>query len=252
MMSWVFLLLVCLSTSSVGLNWQENVRPKLFASMTARDFTAFVGNVSAQDRFTSLLYTDFTPESDLSLTSTTPSTISLNSKRRDSSPSSKPQQQPQPPHQDGVLLLGARNIVYKLSSSELRLKQTLVWDAAETARETCVVKGKNREVCQNFIVVLKQYPTDPSKFLVCGTNAFSPKCRQYIDERGGFVELQRSEVSGLGLAPLDPGQNSTAVLTENGDIYAGTVADFTGVDSLIFRYVLKCFYTVTPLQRFSE
>ena len=45
-------------------------------------------------------------------------------------------------------------------------------------------------------------------------------------------------ISGLGMAPFSPWHNSTAVLV-NDDLYAGTVADFTGVDPLIFRKPLR-------------
>ena len=45
----------------------------------------------------------------------------------------------------------------------------------------------------------------------------------------------RSERSGLGLAPFDPDHNSTALLVGE-DLYAGTVADLSGVDPIIFRY----------------
>ena len=40
------------------------------------------------------------------------------------------------------------------------------------------------------------------------------------------------------MAPFSPWHNSTAVLV-NDDLYAGTVADFTGVDPLIFRKPLR-------------
>ena len=46
--------------------------------------------------------------------------------------------------------------------------------------------------------------------------------------------VMRSERSGLGLAPFDPDHNSTALLVGE-DLYAGTVADLSGVDPIIFR-----------------
>ena len=48
----------------------------------------------------------------------------------------------------------------------------------------------------------------------------------------------RSERSGLGLAPFDPDHNSTALLVGE-DLYAGTVADLSGVDPIIFRKPLR-------------
>ncbi len=72
--------------------------------------------------------------------------------------------------------------------------------------------------------------------MFCGTNAFSPTCRDYADERASFVN--RGERRGIGLAPFDPEHNSTAVLVGE-DLYAGTVADFAGVDSIVFRKPLR-------------
>lgn len=133
---------------------------------------------------------------------------------------------------DEALIVGARNILYKLSVDELRLRQTLTWYSLDLDRESCLVKGKNPKECQNYIKVLQQYRNEPDRYLVCGTNAYKPSCRQYVDERGSYV--MREENTGLGVAPFSPWHNSTAVLV-NEDLYAGTVADFTGVDPIIFR-----------------
>ena len=43
---------------------------------------------------------------------------------------------------DEALVVGARNILYKLSVDELRLKQTLTWKSVELDRDSCLVKGK--------------------------------------------------------------------------------------------------------------
>ena len=188
---------------TAGLNWQENLRPKLFASMTPRDYTSFPGNLTARDTFSTLLYTEVAPSGSAGGTEDEP-----------------------------VLLVGAKNIVYKLSAAELRLKQTLVWHATDFDRDACSVKGQAKEICQNYIVLLQQYAEDPARYLVCGTHAFKPMCRNYLDERGSYV--MQDEKSGLGLAPFDPAHNSTAVLVGE-DLFAGTVADIPGVDPIIFR-----------------
>ena len=71
-------------------------------------------------------------------------------------------------------------------------------------------------------------------------------CREYVDERGSYV--MRTERSGLGLAPFDPAQNSTATLVGE-ELYAGTVADIMGVDPIIFRYVRKILLVVASRRR---
>lgn len=188
-------------------NWQENVRPKLFAQLGPRDTQSFTGSLQVssnnesgsetEDHFTTMLYTHMTEES---------------------------------------LLVGARNILYKLSVDELRLKQTLTWMSLDLDRESCLVKGKDASECQNYVKVLQQYTDDPDRYMICGTNAYKPACRDYVDERGTFV--LRDEQSGLGLAPFSPSHNSTAVLVGQ-HLFSGTVADFTGVDPIIFRKPLR-------------
>ena len=55
------------------------------------------------------------------------------------------------------LLVGAKNILYKLNAQELRLTQTLRWSSLEPEIDNCLVKGKTVSECQNYIKVLEQY-----------------------------------------------------------------------------------------------
>lgn len=41
---WMVLALLSWRQLANGDNWQENVRPKLFAQMTSRDYQSFIGN----------------------------------------------------------------------------------------------------------------------------------------------------------------------------------------------------------------
>ena len=61
---------------------------------------------------------------------------------------------------DEALVVGARNILYKLSVDELRLKQTLTWNSVELDRDSCLVKGKVasirfHEICEIFVLTKK-------------------------------------------------------------------------------------------------
>ena len=194
------LIVFYLCSNAHSTSWQDNIRPKLYAKLSSRDYQSFSGtlkkaekNESVSDYFTIMLYTHMADE---------------------------------------ALLVGARNILYKLSVEELRLRQTLTWHSIDLDRESCLVKGKDAQECQNYIKVLQQYSNDPDRYMICGTNAYKPSCRVYVDERGTYV--LREDSSGLGVAPFSPWHNSTAVLV-NEDLYAGTVADFTGVDPIIFK-----------------
>jgi len=98
----------------------------------------------------------------------------------------------------------------------------------------CLIKGKSENDCQNYIRVLAR--VNDEEMLVCGTNAYNPSCRRYVTN--GSVQEVRSEVSGKGMSPYDPNHNSTAVFSD-GELYAGTVSDFSGLDPLIYKESLR-------------
>ncbi|CAL4068234.1 unnamed protein product [Meganyctiphanes norvegica] len=139
--------------------------------------------------------------------------------------------------QDGdSLIIGARNIVYNISVKTLKedYSQRLEWNSHNQDSITCFSKGKSQEVCQNYIRVLAK--KDDGTFLVCGTNAFKPLCREYTQLEDGSFSF--TETNGVGKCPFDPNHNSTYVFT-NGDLYSGTVADFQGITPLIIKDNLK-------------
>ena len=47
-----------------------------------------------------------------------------------------------------------------------------------------------------------KFQNDPSRYLICGTNAYKPQCREYLDERGSYTARGGSERSGIGVAPF--------------------------------------------------
>ena len=65
--------------------------------------------------------------------------------------------------------------------------------------------------CQNYIRVLAQ--TDDERLLVCGTNAYNPKCRYYSHNISNTNVDE--EFSGRGFCPYDPRHNSTSLYTGN-------------------------------------
>ncbi|EDS30352.1 semaphorin [Culex quinquefasciatus] len=128
----------------------------------------------------------------------------------------------------------AANIVYNLSIYDLSEQTRLVWYSSEDDIKMCVMKGKDEDLCQNYIRVLA-LPT-PGTLLGCGTNAFRPLCRVYgINGNSYSVE---SEKPGQAVCPYDPAHNSTAVYVDN-ELYSGTVADFSGLDPIIYREPLQ-------------
>ncbi|XP_075214957.1 semaphorin-1A-like [Lycorma delicatula] len=112
--------------------------------------------------------------------------------------------------------------------------QRLVWYSPDDTVKMCVVKGKDEENCQNYIRILAQI--GPGRLLVCGTNSFKPLCREYTIQTGSYT-LEK-EKPGQAVCPYDPHHNSTAVYVDD-VLYTGTVADFSGMDPIIYREPLQ-------------
>ncbi|KAG0710478.1 Semaphorin-1A [Chionoecetes opilio] len=129
-----------------------------------------------------------------------------------------------------------RNIVYNISVHNLEenLSQRIVWFSKQHDSSVCFNKGKSVDECQNYIRVLAK--EGEGQFLVCGTNAYKPVCRNYAQQADGSFNF--TETNGAGKCPYDPRHNSTFVYVD-GELYSGTVADFQGTIPLIFRHPLK-------------
>ncbi|KAF7384550.1 hypothetical protein HZH68_014162 [Vespula germanica] len=66
----------------------------------------------------------------------------------------------------------------KLTRNKLNyLLQRFQWSSSGAHRELCNLKGRSDDECQNYLRVFGRQ--GPNKFLVCGTNAYKPLCRQF-------------------------------------------------------------------------
>ncbi|XP_069011111.1 semaphorin-5B isoform X2 [Embiotoca jacksoni] len=127
------------------------------------------------------------------------------------------------------LIVGARNFLFRLDLSNMSLIQATEWAPDEETRRSCQSKGKTEIECQNYIRVLLVNKTE---VMTCGTNAFQPLC---ISREVGNMSSVLERVNGVARCPYDPRHNSTAVVTESGELYAATVIDFSGRDPVIYR-----------------
>ncbi|KAF7709424.1 semaphorin-5B isoform X1 [Silurus meridionalis] len=127
------------------------------------------------------------------------------------------------------LIVGARNYLFRLNLGNISLIQATEWGPDEDTRRSCQSKGKTEIECQNYIRVLLVNKTE---VMTCGTNAFQPLC--IIREVGNMSRILE-RVNGVARCPYDPRHNSTAVVTDSGELYAATVIDFSGRDPVIYR-----------------
>jgi hypothetical protein len=169
---------------SVQGRWQDNIRPKLFAHLSTRDYQSFSGillndpstgrNSSSREIGNSLRYMNmfqlYQLESgnglkphvfmgldmfsiSVKMYSLFSSSKTVNSKNNGDHFTTMLYTNIVDDH----LLVGAKNILYKLNAQELRLTQTLRWNSLEPEIDNCLVKGKTILECQNYIKVLEQY-----------------------------------------------------------------------------------------------
>uniref|UniRef100_A0A8C1G8Y7 Sema domain-containing protein n=1 Tax=Cyprinus carpio TaxID=7962 RepID=A0A8C1G8Y7_CYPCA len=117
----------------------------------------------------------------------------------------------------GRLFVGAKDHVLSFNLVDINLDMQLIsWPPSPSRRDECKWAGKDvQRECSNFIKVLQ--PFNQTHLYVCGTGAFHPVC--------AYVEVgKRPEVNPSNI---------------NGELYAGTSADFMGRDFAIFRTLGK-------------
>ncbi|XP_022240552.1 semaphorin-5A-like isoform X1 [Limulus polyphemus] len=131
------------------------------------------------------------------------------------------------------LIVGARDSLYRLNLEELKQLEEVHLPSSETTITKCRQKGQSVENCRNFIKVLLSHN---SKLFACGTNAFSPECYwRDINSIRNVIE----KIPGEAKCPYSPHENSSALITVQGDYYIASALDFSARDSAIHRALGK-------------
>lgn len=141
----------------------------------------------------------------------------------------------QPHVEDSYFLIGARNVMYNISLSNLAENKRVSWYSSPEDVQMCLFRQKTPLECQNYIRVIAK--TSRNEYLVCGTNAFRPTCRTYRSTKRRSYSYDKEEI-GVARCPYDPMHNSTSVYVGE-RLYSATVADLSGRDSLIFSKPLR-------------
>ena len=69
--------------------------------------------------------------------------------------------------------------LYNLTASKLHIQHQLSWEVDSTEKARCHSYGKLEEECHNYVRLMASLNAHSDRFLLCGTNAYSPKCREY-------------------------------------------------------------------------
>uniref|UniRef100_UPI00358E7761 semaphorin-6B-like isoform X2 n=1 Tax=Myxine glutinosa TaxID=7769 RepID=UPI00358E7761 len=132
------------------------------------------------------------------------------------------------------LLIAEREHIFGLQldaimGRELFYHKKLTWRASRQERKTCSMKGKSESECRNFIKVL--LPRSDSNLFICGTNAYNPTCRLYLEDS---LEQTGKNVSGMAKCPYDSRQSNVALFADD-KLYTATVTDFLALDAVVYR-----------------
>ncbi|XP_068595893.1 semaphorin-3E [Brachionichthys hirsutus] len=137
----------------------------------------------------------------------------------------------------GRLYVGGKNSIFSLSLDRVStLQKEIQWASTETQIEECLMKGREKPECANYIKVLQQY--NQTHLLVCGTGAFNPICALVGVGQPGqdrqFALEEESIMSGKGRCPYD--QHSPCISAfSRGELYIGLYTDYWENDGALCR-----------------
>ncbi|KAM4600682.1 semaphorin-7A [Polymixia lowei] len=124
-------------------------------------------------------------------------------------------------HQESTntLYVGGQAMIYVLTFSDRGVRdQQIPVESDETAKATCMAKAAPPKLeCDNFITVIQKVN---ETFVVCGTNAGSPKCWLLVNDTV-LTDAQGSGQIGAAsdISPPYPSQRSIS-LTADGSLYS--------------------------------
>ncbi|KAM8862138.1 semaphorin-3E [Synchiropus picturatus] len=135
------------------------------------------------------------------------------------------------------LYVGAKNTLFSLSLERVNTHhREIQWASTETQIEDCLMKGREKPECANYIKVLQPY--NQTHLLVCGTGAFNPICamvRVGLPAQNRLFALEEASLtSGRGRCPYDPKSPCTSILS-GGELYIGLYTDYWENDGALCR-----------------
>nr|XP_015820120.2 semaphorin-3E isoform X2 [Nothobranchius furzeri] len=135
------------------------------------------------------------------------------------------------------LFVGAKNALFSLSLDRVNTHyRQITWASTESQIEECMMKGREKLECANYIKVLQRY--NQTHLLVCGTGAFNPVCVLvkvgHKGQENMFNLEEESVISGRGRCPYDPKSSCISTLSR-GELYIGLYTDYWENDGALCR-----------------
>nr|XP_039268962.1 uncharacterized protein LOC120343972 isoform X1 [Styela clava] len=120
-----------------------------------------------------------------------------------------------------IFVLDLRNISNK--DMQIKFSQMIAWESDNSSIDACKDKTNEHRKCNNFIRINAQVSKD--QFLICGTNARQPKCRQYEWNGHRFTDFYEGERCTDAKTCLLDDEPSLAYAYSRGNLYLATRVD---------------------------
>ena len=134
------------------------------------------------------------------------------------------------------LIVGAIDYLFAFSPDLAYLDGTDVSPSAARKQHCTDVDAHQPALCRNFVRVVQPVPDDQSggsKVLVCGTNAFFPKCRFHqLGNLSSWSYMTPEDQKDVGFSPHSNNTN-VAVLASNGRFFTATFFIFRQIQQTI-------------------
>ncbi|XP_067131227.1 semaphorin-1A-like [Centruroides vittatus] len=105
-----------------------------------------------------------------------------------------------------MLIIGGRNKLYNINVKLLE-EDVIEWRPEEENRYICIQNHNPADECHNYLRVFVEVTLEI--FLICGTNAYDPTCREYLISNG--EKKVTEEFSARGICPYSPRFNVTSL-----------------------------------------
>uniref|UniRef100_A0A8C7Y697 Sema domain, immunoglobulin domain (Ig), short basic domain, secreted, (semaphorin) 3E n=1 Tax=Oryzias sinensis TaxID=183150 RepID=A0A8C7Y697_9TELE len=120
------------------------------------------------------------------------------------------------------LYVGAKNALFSLSLDRVNSHHRQVsWASTESETEECLMKGRDKHECANYIKVLQKY--NQTHLMACGTGAFNPICALVQVGHTGQVRWFGFVIKQISLC------------SSGGELYIGLYTDYWENDGALCR-----------------
>ncbi|XP_017336826.1 semaphorin-7A [Ictalurus punctatus] len=127
-------------------------------------------------------------------------------------------------HQQGsnVLYVGGQAVIYMIHFTQKGVQETQISAVAdENVRHSCLAGSSSESECDNFITVIEKVN---DTFVVCGTNAGTPKCWQLVNNTMLTDMPDNGQtISASDISPTITSQHSVS-LSADGSLYSALSA----------------------------